>query len=60
MSGAECILSNKENVSDKVLHCSTSGYSVEENKALVQNSSEKKPLENFPVQKLRRWNKKSV
>jgi hypothetical protein len=41
MSGAQCTLSNEENISDKVLHCSISGNSVEEKKLLVQNFSEK-------------------
>ena len=43
MSGAQCILLNEENVTDKVLRCSISSDSVEVNKAVVHNSSEKTP-----------------
>jgi hypothetical protein len=41
MLQAQCIHLSKGNVTDQVLHCIIPNKSVEKNKALVQNFSEK-------------------
>jgi flagellar biosynthesis/type III secretory pathway chaperone len=48
MLGAECVHLSKGNVSGQVLHCIISNKSVEKNRALVQNFSEK-TSENFAL-----------
>ena len=56
--GGQCIRLSKGNVSDQVLYCIIANKSVEKNKTLVQNCSEK-TSENFALCKLRS-NGKSV